>query len=60
MFSAEARMLTESGAVSEAEAVSVALTVKFFVPAAVGMPLICPEELRFNPAGKAPELIDHV
>jgi hypothetical protein len=52
--------LIDKAAVSDAEAVSVALTVKLLAPTAVGLPVICPDELRVNPAGKAPELIDHV
>jgi hypothetical protein len=41
-------------AVSFCELESVTLMVKDDVPAAVGVPLITPELLRFNPAGKDP------
>jgi hypothetical protein len=35
------------------EAESVAVTVKFVVPVAVGVPVITPAEERFNPAGSS-------
>jgi hypothetical protein len=60
MFTAESTMLIESAAVSDAEAASLALTVKPLFPSAFGAPVICPDEVRFNPAGSVPELIDHV
>lgn len=39
---------------------SVTLTVNEYVPAVVGVPLIWPELLNVNPAGKLPELIDQL
>jgi hypothetical protein len=39
---------------------SVTFTVNEDVPDAVGVPLICPELLSVNPAGKEPELSDQV
>lgn len=39
---------------------SVTLTVKDDVPAAVGVPLICPALLKESPAGSEPELIDQL
>ena len=46
--------------VGAAPAASVALTVKFDVPAVVGVPLSTPAALIFKPAGRAPALTDHV
>jgi hypothetical protein len=41
--------------------VSVAVTVKIDIPAADGIPEITPvEAFRLNPAGKPPEMMDHV
>lgn len=37
---------------------SVTVTVKFAVPAAVGVPEMTPLTLKFNPAGKAPDVSD--
>jgi hypothetical protein len=39
---------------------SVTLTVKFEVPAVVGVPLMTPPELKDSPAGSVPESSDHV
>jgi hypothetical protein len=39
---------------------SAACTVKVELPAAVGVPLMSPALLRFNPAGRAPEASVHV
>jgi len=36
------------------------LTVNEDVPVVVGVPLICPELLRLNPAGRDPELTDQL
>jgi len=36
------------------------LTVKVFVPAAIGVPLMTPSEERLSPAGSEPSDIDHV
>jgi hypothetical protein len=44
----------ESGAVVEAAALSVTRTVKFDVPAAVGVPEIVPVAESVNPAGSVP------
>jgi hypothetical protein len=52
-------MLIESACVPDAALLSVAFTVKFAVPDAVGVPLICPPELSAKPAGKAPDANDH-
>jgi hypothetical protein len=39
---------------------SVTLAVKLNVPALVGLPLIIPAVDKVSPAGKVPELMDHV
>ena len=39
---------------------SIRLTVNENVPAAVGVPLICPELLSAKPAGREPELTDQL
>ena len=39
---------------------SVTLTVNVDVPDAVGVPLIAPDELSVNPAGRLPLTMDHV
>src|SRR5262245_46651209 len=39
---------------------STALTVKFDVPAVVGVPEIVPDELSIKPGGKLPLVISHV
>jgi hypothetical protein len=39
---------------------SLTLTVKVDVPLAVGFPEITPPELSVNPAGRLPEVIDHL
>jgi hypothetical protein len=39
---------------------SVTFTVNVDVPAAVGVPLICPAPLSVNPFGNAPALIDQL
>ena len=39
---------------------SVTFTVNELLPAVVGVPLICPELLNINPAGKLPELTDQL
>ena len=59
MLTGFAAILMDRAFVAEAEPVSVALTVKLAFPAAVGVPEIWPEELRFSPAGNDPEAIDH-
>ena len=60
MFTGLAAMLIERGRMADPEPVSVTLTVKFAFPAAVGVPEIWPDPLRFNPAGNDPDAIDHV
>ena len=52
-------MLIESALVADTELLSVALTVKFAVPATDGVPLIWPAELSAKPTGSAPVEIDH-
>jgi hypothetical protein len=46
--------------VAVAEALSATVAVKLKEPDAVGLPLIRPPELMFNPAGKEPPVTDHV
>jgi hypothetical protein len=53
-------IVRESAAVAEADALSVALTVTFAVPAAVGVPDIVPPAARVSPAGSDPLDTDHV
>jgi len=55
-----AAILIENALLAVVELLSVALTVKFAVPAADGVPLICPAELSDRPGGNAPDVIDHV
>src|SRR6185503_2940499 len=45
--------------VTEAESASTTLTVKFALPAAVGVPLICAPE-RLNPDGRVPAEISQL
>ena len=49
-----ALIVTESPAVADTDALSVALTVKLAVPAVVGVPEMVPLALRFSPAGSEP------
>jgi hypothetical protein len=59
MLNAGGLMTMVSGAVSDADALSVTLTVKLDDPAAVGVPeIVLPE--RLNPPGRAPVATDHV
>ena len=52
--------LSDFVAVCAGDEESLTWTVKDDVPACVGVPLIWPvEAVRFNPAGRVPELIDH-
>lgn len=53
-------MVSETGCVADAELLSVALTVKFAVPAAVGVPLSWPPALKESPAGGEPETTDQL
>lgn len=54
-------MLSAFVAVCAGEPESVPFTVKLLVPAVVGIPVIAPvAAFKFNPAGKAPVVIDHV
>jgi hypothetical protein len=53
-------MLRLVEALCAGELESVTFTVNDDVPAAVGVPLICPELLRVNPAGNVPEEIDQL
>jgi hypothetical protein len=41
-------------------AASVSVTVKFDVPAVVGVPLSTPAELKVKPAGNVPEVTDQL
>jgi hypothetical protein len=50
----------DNAAVAEADALSVAFTVKLAVPAAVGVPDIVPLAARVSPAGSVPPATDHV
>ena len=52
----------ESDLVTEAagEEESVTCTVNVEVPAVVGVPEITPDELRLSPAGRDPDVRDHV
>jgi hypothetical protein len=50
----------ERACVVDADMLSVALTVKFEVPTADGVPPIAPPGLSDKPAGSAPAEIDHV
>ena len=50
----------DSEAVTDTEALSVALTVKLAVPAVVGVPEMVPLALRFSPAGSEPVDTDQV
>jgi hypothetical protein len=59
MLKAGALIVTESAAVTDAEALSVTFNVKLEEPAAVGVPDIVPPA-RFSPAGKDPLAMDHV
>jgi len=47
------------GAVADADALSVARTVKLLDPAALGVPDIVPPAERLNPAGNDPLATDH-
>ena len=53
-------MLSAWSSVSGVACESVARTVKLDVPAAVGVPLITPPELKDSPDGRLPPLSDHV
>ena len=53
-------IVTESPAVADTDALSVALTVKLAVPAVVGVPEMVPLALRFSPAGSEPVDTDQV
>ena len=53
-------MLRFPVALCAGELESVTFTVNEELPAVVGVPLICPELLSVNPAGKLPELIDQL
>jgi hypothetical protein len=55
-----AATLTDRARVAEPDPVSLTLTVKLAIPDVVGVPVIWPEVPRLNPAGNAPEVIDHV
>ena len=55
-----ALIVTDMVLVGAAPAASVTLTVKLNVPAAVGVPLKTPAELKLKPPGTDPELTDHV
>jgi hypothetical protein len=60
-FRAAIAIVTDSLAcAAKGFALSLALTVNVLVPVAVGVPVITPPELRLNPAGSAPDTLDHV
>ena len=50
----------DTAAVAEVDALSVAFTVTFAVPAAVGVPDIVPPAERVSPTGSDPLETDHV
>ena len=53
--------MIESACVAVRDPLSVTPTVKFDVPAAVGVPVIAPDEaFKDKPAGRVPVAIDHV
>jgi hypothetical protein len=54
---AAALIVNESAALAETDALSVTLTVKLDVPAAVGVPEMAPPE-RLSPAGSDPLATD--
>jgi hypothetical protein len=54
-----ALIVMDTAFVSVPPTVSVATSVKFDVPAVVGVPLI-PLLVKFNPLGKLPPVADHV
>jgi hypothetical protein len=56
----EAHMVILKAAVVELWLASVTFATKLLLPDPVGVPLICPLLLRVRPAGKLPELSDHV
>ena len=58
MVRAGGLIVIESGAVADPEALSVTLTVKFAVPALVGVPDIAPPP-SVRPAGRDPVATDH-
>jgi hypothetical protein len=51
-------IVSDNAAVAAPDALSVTFTVKFAVPAAVGVPEIVPLALRFRPAGRDPPASD--
>jgi hypothetical protein len=53
-------IVRESAAVADADALSVAFTVTFAVPAVPGVPDIVPPADRVSPAGSDPLATDHV
>jgi hypothetical protein len=53
-------IVSDNAAVAAPDALSVTFTVKFAVPAAVGVPEIVPPALRFIPAGSDPLATDQV
>jgi hypothetical protein len=53
-------MVSEKIVDAVAAAESVTWIVKVFVPLVVGVPLITPAELSDSPAGRVPEVFDHV
>jgi hypothetical protein len=54
-------ILSDFAAVFAGDEESLTCTLNDDIPACVGVPLICPvAAVRFSPAGKDPELIDHV
>jgi hypothetical protein len=50
---------SDSGAVADADALSVTFTVKLAGPAVEGVPDIVPSAARFNPAGSDPLATAH-
>ena len=60
VMEAEMVILRLAAALCTGEVESLTFTVKEEAPAAVGVPLICPELPRVRPAGREPELSDQL
>ena len=60
IFNGPGLITSESEAVADADALSVAFTVKLAVPAVVGVPEMVPLVPRLSPAGSVPVDTDHV
>jgi hypothetical protein len=53
-------MLRVDGNIGECPALSTSVTVNELLPDPLGVPLMIPEELRVNPEGNEPDVIDQV